>query len=100
MAMNGIVASASTANEPSVPGMLHFEIACAPPTSSSLNHMQPLFITRYFITSFYNHLYNEDQLTNIPDQPAPVTAATSETPKGKSGKKPKKKSLVRNVSSD
>ncbi|KAL5432912.1 hypothetical protein PMIN06_011856 [Paraphaeosphaeria minitans] len=46
MAMNGIVASASTANEPSVP-----------------------------------------------DRPAPVAVATSETPKGKPGKEPKNKSL-------
>jgi hypothetical protein len=45
MAMNGIVTNASTANEPSAPSMLHFEIASAPPHFITvLNCMRPPFV--------------------------------------------------------
>ncbi|KAL5383220.1 hypothetical protein PMIN03_011511 [Paraphaeosphaeria minitans] len=94
MAMNGIVASASTANEPSVPGMLHFQVACAPPHFiTSLYRTRSPLNTHYTIIDFYYRLHIQDELTNILDRPAPVAVATSETPKGKPGKEPKNKSL-------
>jgi hypothetical protein len=59
MAMNGTVASASTANEPGAPGMLHFEIACAlPHFITVLDRMRPPLITHYSAVDFYDYLHN------------------------------------------